>query len=140
MLDKRGLAERYLRSHQDRLKFSAIKLLHRVHAGVEIDLQPARARDQLAELLHRRRLAVLGRLARVAEGRLLLCDALSYAADKKPSCILDLATLTGACVVALGDAAAGLFTENAKLRKQIETAPDTAGDPVGTVAASDPDG
>jgi len=44
-----------------------------------------------------------------AEGRLLLCDALAYAAEKKPAYIVDLATLTGACVIALGDAACGLF-------------------------------
>jgi len=44
-----------------------------------------------------------------AEGRLLLCDALAYAAEKKPALLVDLATLTGACVVALADAAAGVF-------------------------------
>jgi len=42
-------------------------------------------------------------------GRLLLCDALAYAAEKKPALLVDLATLTGACVVALADAAAGVF-------------------------------
>lgn len=44
-----------------------------------------------------------------AEGRLILADALSYAAERKPARILDLATLTGACMVALGMRVAGLF-------------------------------
>jgi leucyl aminopeptidase len=44
-----------------------------------------------------------------AEGRLLLADALSYAAEAAPARILDLATLTGSCMVALGTKIAGLF-------------------------------
>jgi leucyl aminopeptidase len=47
-----------------------------------------------------------------AEGRLILADALSYAAEQKPSRMLDLATLTGACIVALGTKIAGLFTND----------------------------
>jgi leucyl aminopeptidase len=47
-----------------------------------------------------------------AEGRLLLADALSYAVEQKPGRILDLATLTGACVVALGQGIAGLFSND----------------------------
>ncbi len=55
-----------------------------------------------------------------AEGRLILADALAYAAKRyKPARIIDLATLTGACVVALGDRIAGLFTEDAPLRELI---------------------
>jgi leucyl aminopeptidase len=50
-----------------------------------------------------------------AEGRLILADALHYAGKMKPDIIIDLATLTGACVVALGEIAAGLFTKNDKL-------------------------
>jgi len=65
-----------------------------------------------------------------AEGRMLLCDALAYAAEKRPACMIDLATLTGACVVALGDAAAGLFTSDDKLRGQIEEASRLAGERV----------
>jgi leucyl aminopeptidase len=45
-----------------------------------------------------------------AEGRLVLCDALSYAARFKPASVIDVATLTGACVVALGKHATGLFS------------------------------
>jgi len=65
-----------------------------------------------------------------AEGRLLLCDALAYAAESKPVFIVDLATLTGACVVALGDAAAGLFASDDGLRKRLEAAATRSGDPV----------
>lgn len=55
-----------------------------------------------------------------AEGRLVLADALAYAVDKlHPSCIVDLATLTGACVVALGEDIAGLFANNDELAQAI---------------------
>ncbi|MCK6461682.1 MAG: leucyl aminopeptidase, partial [Planctomycetes bacterium] len=65
-----------------------------------------------------------------AEGRMLLCDALAYAAETKPACMIDLATLTGACVVALGDAAAGLFTSDDALRGKIEEASRRSGERV----------
>jgi leucyl aminopeptidase len=57
-----------------------------------------------------------------AEGRLILADALGYAQRYKPAAMLDLATLTGACVVALGNVAAGLFCNNDGLAAKIETA------------------
>ncbi|OZI63255.1 leucyl aminopeptidase [Bordetella genomosp. 11] len=47
-----------------------------------------------------------------AEGRLILCDALTYAERFKPSAVIDIATLTGACVVALGNVNSGLFSKN----------------------------
>lgn len=47
-----------------------------------------------------------------AEGRLILADALSYAVERKPARVIDLATLTGACMVALGTRVAGLFSNN----------------------------
>ncbi|HLF11614.1 MAG TPA: leucyl aminopeptidase [Gammaproteobacteria bacterium] len=50
-----------------------------------------------------------------AEGRLILCDALTYARRFKPRYVLDVATLTGACVVALGRLYAGLFSNNEEL-------------------------
>lgn len=50
-----------------------------------------------------------------AEGRLILCDALSYAKKYKPKEVIDFATLTGACVVAIGNERAGLFTEDESL-------------------------
>ena len=54
-----------------------------------------------------------------AEGRLILADALHYAGKMKPDIIIDLATLTGACVVALGEIAAGLFTQNDSLGNSL---------------------
>ena len=54
-----------------------------------------------------------------AEGRMILADALHFASLRKPNVIIDLATLTGACVVALGEYAAGLFTKNDKLAEQL---------------------
>lgn len=55
-----------------------------------------------------------------AEGRLILVDALSYAIKKyKPRAIIDMATLTGACVVALGEKIAGVFTPDQKLAEKI---------------------
>ena len=45
-----------------------------------------------------------------AEGRLILCDALTYAERFKPACVVDVATLTGACVIALGHHHSGLFS------------------------------
>ena len=56
-----------------------------------------------------------------AEGRMILCDALHYAARFKPDHLIDFATLTGACVVALGYEASGLFSNDDELaRKLIE--------------------
>jgi leucyl aminopeptidase len=57
-----------------------------------------------------------------AEGRLILADALSYAAKQKPQAIIDLATLTGAVIVSLGRAGAGMMTNDDKLAKTIEQA------------------
>jgi leucyl aminopeptidase len=66
-----------------------------------------------------------------AEGRLVLCDLLAYAADKlKPTQIVDVATLTGACVVALGTLASGLFTRQPAMRDQILEAGSAAGEKV----------
>lgn len=50
-----------------------------------------------------------------AEGRLILCDALSYAAQFKPRAVIDVATLTGACIIALGHTASGLLANNQEL-------------------------
>ena len=65
-----------------------------------------------------------------AEGRLVLCDALTYAKKFKPKYIIDMATLTGACVVALGKHPSGLFTNDQKLADLIKKAGDRTGDRV----------
>ena len=54
-----------------------------------------------------------------AEGRLILCDALTYAAQFKPAALIDVATLTGACVIALGSAASGLVANNQELADSL---------------------
>jgi leucyl aminopeptidase len=64
-----------------------------------------------------------------AEGRLTLADALSYAADFHPQAVIDLATLTGACVVALGEnVAAGYFANDDGLAQKVEAASKVSGE------------
>ncbi len=63
-----------------------------------------------------------------AEGRLILCDALTYAARFDPDTVIDVATLTGACVIALGHVASGLFANNEALARDLENAGDEAHD------------
>ncbi|HEX6266694.1 MAG TPA: leucyl aminopeptidase [Burkholderiales bacterium] len=65
-----------------------------------------------------------------AEGRLILCDALTYAARYEPEAVVDVATLTGACVIALGHVASGLFANDQKLADRIREAADDAWDRV----------
>lgn len=63
-----------------------------------------------------------------AEGRLILCDALTYAERYEPSVVVDIATLTGACKVALGEEASGLFSNSDALAEQLLQAGIAAGD------------
>ena len=63
-----------------------------------------------------------------AEGRLILCDALTYAERFKPASIVDIATLTGACVVALGNVVSGLLGNNERLVQSLKAAGDKAED------------
>ena len=63
-----------------------------------------------------------------AEGRLILCDALTYAQRFKPAAIVDVATLTGACVVALGNVHSGLFSKDEELAGELLAAGREAGD------------
>lgn len=63
-----------------------------------------------------------------AEGRLILMDALSYASEKKPAVIIDIATLTGAIFSSLGKAYTGVFTRNDSLLKKIQKASQKAGE------------
>ncbi len=64
-----------------------------------------------------------------AEGRLILCDALTYAERYKPAAVVDVATLTGACVVALGHHHAGLFAADDGLAADLLAASAEAMDP-----------
>ena len=63
-----------------------------------------------------------------AEGRLILCDALTYAERFEPQTVIDVATLTGACVVALGGVASGLFSNKDSLARDLAEAGEEAGD------------
>ncbi len=65
-----------------------------------------------------------------AEGRLVLCDALTYARRLEPRTVIDLATLTGACIVALGDQTSGLFTHDDALAEALIEAGEFSGDRV----------
>ncbi len=65
-----------------------------------------------------------------AEGRLILCDALTYAERYAPDLVIDVATLTGACVIALGHVVSGLYANDAKLADALCAAGDDAWDRV----------
>jgi leucyl aminopeptidase len=65
-----------------------------------------------------------------AEGRLILADALSLAAEDEPDAVVDIATLTGACVVALGDGVAGIMGSDDSWITQVRTAADLVGEAV----------
>ncbi len=64
-----------------------------------------------------------------AEGRLVLCDALTYAERFKPRAVVDIATLTGACIIALGNHMSGLLSNNDELAEQLLAASRMAEDP-----------
>ena len=63
-----------------------------------------------------------------AEGRLILCDALTYSKKFNPDTVIDIATLTGACVIALGHVASGLFSNQDELAKELLAAGEQAHD------------
>jgi leucyl aminopeptidase len=65
-----------------------------------------------------------------AEGRVILCDALEYAKRYKPQAVIDAATLTGACVVALGESCSGLMGNSEELIQRVQEAADRSGDRV----------
>ena len=72
-----------------------------------------------------------------AEGRMILCDALHYAVKQNCDVIIDVATLTGACVVALGKYMAGLMGNDDKLIKQLQKAAEQSGEKVWHLPSSD---
>jgi leucyl aminopeptidase len=57
-----------------------------------------------------------------AEGRLVLCDAITYSRGFKPAAVIDVATLTGACIIALGNHYSGLMSNNEELARQLQSA------------------
>lgn len=72
-----------------------------------------------------------------AEGRLVLCDALTYAERFKPSAVIDIATLTGACIVALGAVNTGLFSPDDALADELVDASRRALDPAWRLPVED---
>ncbi|MCF7956275.1 MAG: leucyl aminopeptidase [Phycisphaerae bacterium] len=72
-----------------------------------------------------------------AEGRLILCDAIHYATKQKCEAIVDIATLTGACVVALGKYMAGLMGNNDQLIEQLKDAAKSSGEKVWHLPCTD---
>ena len=65
-----------------------------------------------------------------AEGRLILADAFTYAGKYKPTTIIDIATLTGACIIALGDHVIGMMGTDDRLKGKIRDAADATGERV----------
>jgi leucyl aminopeptidase len=63
-----------------------------------------------------------------AEGRLVLCDALTYSRRFKPAAVIDVATLTGACIIALGNHFSGLMSNDAALSDELAAAGTRADD------------
>jgi leucyl aminopeptidase len=72
-----------------------------------------------------------------AEGRMILCDAIHYAVKENCDVIIDIATLTGACMVALGTHKAGLMSNDDKLAKQLRQAAETSGENVWELPCGD---
>ncbi len=72
-----------------------------------------------------------------AEGRMILCDALSYAVKQNCSIIIDIATLTGACRVALGQYMAGLMGNDERLIKQLQRAAEDSGEKLWPMPSGD---
>ena len=72
-----------------------------------------------------------------AEGRMILCDAIHYAVKQNCDVIIDIATLTGACIVALGTYMAGLMTNDEQLGRDIEKAAQTSGEKVWPMPSGD---
>jgi leucyl aminopeptidase len=72
-----------------------------------------------------------------AEGRLILCDALTYAERFAPAAVVDIATLTGACVIALGHHRSGLFSPDDELAAELLAAGEAAGDPAWRMPVDD---
>ena len=72
-----------------------------------------------------------------AEGRVILADALAYSRNFNPNILIDFATLTGACVVSLGDLYTGMFTNNDELAQMLQDAGDKTGETVWRMPLND---
>ncbi len=93
-----------------------------------VENMPSGSAFKLGDVLTARNGVTIEVMNTDAEGRLVLADVLSYAVDQKVSKIVDLATLTGACVVALGEEVAGGFTNHQDWYNKVASAAQTAGE------------
>jgi leucyl aminopeptidase len=85
---------------------------------------------KLGDVLHARSGKTIEVLNTDAEGRLVLADVLNVCVERKPAKIVDLATLTGACVVALGTDIAGIMTNHQPWADTVKAASDVCGEPL----------
>jgi leucyl aminopeptidase len=85
---------------------------------------------KLGDVLHARSGKTIEVLNTDAEGRLVLADVLDVCCERKPGKIIDLATLTGACVVALGTDVAGLMTNNSDWGDSVRKSGENVGEPL----------
>ncbi len=92
------------------------------------DNQPGPTATKPGDVLHIRNGKTVEVLNTDAEGRLVLADGLSLAVEEKPDLVVDLATLTGACMVALGDKYAGLMGNDAAAIERTQAAASAAGE------------
>ena len=114
--------------------FSALEVVHppvRVLGFLPLtDNMPGGDATRVGDVLRIRNGKTVEVLNTDAEGRLVLADALSLASEAEPDAIVDLATLTGACMVALGMKVAGLMGNNDAFISQVRAAADTEAEPV----------
>jgi leucyl aminopeptidase len=95
-----------------------------------VENMPSGSSFKLGDVLTARNGVTIEVMNTDAEGRLVLADVLSYAVDQQVSKIVDLATLTGACVVALGEEVAGGFTNNQVWYDSVAKAAQSAGEDI----------
>jgi leucyl aminopeptidase len=109
----------------------ALGVRHRVVAYTPmVENMPSGTAIRPGDVLRMRNGTTVEVLNTDAEGRLILADALALAASQDADAILDLATLTGACVVALGERVAGIMGNRPEWVDQVRAAADRAGEPV----------
>jgi leucyl aminopeptidase len=104
--------------------------VHAVGLVPAVENLPSGSATKPGDIIHYRNGKTIEVLNTDAEGRLILADALAYAEQYNPGVVVDVATLTGACVVALGSHAAGLMGNNEKLLKTIENVSELTGERV----------
>ena len=95
-----------------------------------VENMPSGSSYKLGDILTARNGVTIEVLNTDAEGRLVLADVLSYAVDRSVERLIDLATLTGACVVALGENVTGVFTNNEEWRETVTAAAQRCGEDV----------